>query len=148
MLIENPIKQDCSFNVWYVITVVAFMILSNIDEVNKYFIWIKPLPVLLLILKLHSVRSANKSVFFIEIGLSFGMIGDILLEISGSKTYFYIGVAAFLLGHFCYIIAFLNAVKLLQTQTSTRSSVFFAVVYAVIIAGALMTNLHYIWKNV
>jgi len=76
------------------------------------------------------------------------MIGDILLEIKGSKTYFHIGVASFLLGHLSYIIAFLSAVKLLQTQTSTRSSVFFAVVYAILIAGGLMTNLHYIWKNI
>lgn len=71
-----------------------------------------------------------------------------MLEISGSKTYFYIGVATFLLGHLCYIIAFHSAVNLLQTQTSTRSSVFFAVIYGVLIAGAMMTNLHYIWKNI
>lgn len=148
MLIQNPIKQDCSFNVWYVITVIAYIILSNIDEVSKYFIWIKPLPVLLMILKLHSVREANKSVRFIETGLFFGMIGDILLEISGPKTYFYIGVASFLLGHLSYIVAFLSAVKLLQTQTSTRSSIFFAMIYGILIVGAMMTNLHYIWKNV
>lgn len=101
-----------------------------------------------MILKLHSVRESNKSVRFIETGLFFGMIGDILLEISGPKTYFYIGVASFLLGHLSYIVAFLSAVKLLQTQTSTRSSVFFAIIYGILIAGAMMTNLHYIWKNV
>jgi len=76
------------------------------------------------------------------------MIGDIFLEISGSKYYFNIGVASFFIGHIFYISAFLGSVKLLQTQTSTRSSLFFTIIYAVIIAGAMMTSMHYIWKNV
>ncbi len=76
------------------------------------------------------------------------MIGDILIEINGPETYFYIGTSAFFLGHICYSVAFFSTVQLLQVQTSTRSSVFFTVVYAVIIAGGMMTNLHYIFKYI
>lgn len=148
MIINNPTKQDCSFNVWYVITVVAYMVLTNIDQLAKYFIWLKPLPVLLMVLKIHSVREANRSVRLIEAGLFFGMIGDILLEISGPKTYFYIGVGTFFVGHLSYIVAFISAVQFLQTQTSTRSSVFFAGVYAAIVACGVIANLYFIWDNI
>lgn len=77
-------KRDCLFNLWYVIVVVAYMVLGAFDDVRKYFIWLKPLPVLLLILQVHSFRSFDKVVKFIEFGLLFGMIGDIFLEITGS----------------------------------------------------------------
>jgi uncharacterized membrane protein YhhN len=120
-------------------------VLGGYDDVRKYFIWLKPLPVLLLALQLNAFKSVNRSVLFIELGLGFGMIGDIFLELTGSDIYFDAGVVSFFLGHICYIYGFLYAVKLLQTQTSTRSSLFFSLIYGAIIFGGVGTNMYFIW---
>lgn len=58
---------------------IAYIVLGDYDDVRKYFIWLKPLPVLLLTLQLHAFKDVNRSVLFIELGLAFGMIGDIFL---------------------------------------------------------------------
>ncbi len=119
--------------------------LGGYDDVRKYFIWLKPLPVLLLALQLHSFKSANRSVLFIELGLGFGIIGDIFLELTGSDIYFDAGVVSYFLGHLCYIYGFRYAVKLLQTQSSTRSSLFFSLIYGAIILAGEGTDMYFIW---
>ena len=76
------------------------------------------------------------------------MIGDIFLELNGSDIYFDAGVVSFFLGHLSYMFAFIYAVKLLQTQTSTRSSIFFSVVYGAVILAGMATNMYFIWDNI
>lgn len=127
---------------------IAYIVLGGYDDVRKYFIWLKPLPVLLLVLQLHAFKNVNKTVLLIELGLVFGMIGDIFLELQGSDIYFDAGVVSFFIGHLCYIYAFVYAVNLLQTQTSTRSSLFFSFIYAAIILAGLGTNLYFIWEYI
>ena len=141
-------QRDYSFTVWYFIVTIAYIVLGAFEDISKYFIWLKPIPVLLLILKLHTVRHTHQVVRLFEYGLFFGMVGDIFLEISGSKWYFNIGVAAFFIGHVCYISAYLKSVDLNKFKACKRKSLILAIVYALILAGAMMTNLHYIWKNI
>jgi uncharacterized membrane protein YhhN len=139
-------KRDCLFNVWYFIIAIAYIVLGGYDDVRKYMIWLKPLPVLLLVLQLHAFKSVNRSVLFVELGLGFGMVGDIFLEINGPDIYFELGTIAFFLGHLCYSYAFIYATQLIQTQTSTRSSLFFSAFYAAIIFAGLGTNISFLWE--
>ncbi len=75
------------------------------------------------------------------------MVGDILLEISGSKYYFDIGVIAFWIGHLFYIAGYILALKMIRTQASNGITIVSTVLYFILIAGASMTNLHFIFKN-
>jgi uncharacterized membrane protein YhhN len=141
-------KRDHSFTLWYFIAVIAYLLLDVAPDVKKYFIWLKPIPVLLLVMTLQTTGSSCKPVMLVKYGLFFGMIGDILLEISGSKLYFQIGVAAFLIGHIFYILAFLKATNLIETKVKFSSTIIITVLYFLGAAGATMTNLHYIWKEI
>lgn len=58
-------KRDYLFNIWYFVVVIAYIVIGAFPDVRKYFIWLKPLPVLLLILQIHKVRQTHRSVLFI-----------------------------------------------------------------------------------
>jgi len=69
----------------------------------------KPIPIWIMMAELLTVRTSHRSIILIIIGLAFGSLGDILLELqSYSFALFAAGALSFLLGHLCYVTAFLQ----------------------------------------
>ena len=66
----------------------------------------KPIPVLMLAFWVSGLRVKGRYQLAIMVGLLLSALGDILLEYS--EATFLLGLAAFLLGHMAYIVAFLQ----------------------------------------
>jgi len=147
MNIDQSAKRDHSFTLWYFLTVIGFMVLDLFPDVKKYFIWLKPIPVLLLVLQLHSLRRNHHVIFIIEAALFFAMVGDVLLEISGSKYYFQLGVIAFFIGHLFYIVAYFKSASLIKQKSRSSYNFIITLIYFILAVAAMMTNLHFIFKN-
>jgi uncharacterized membrane protein YhhN len=62
------------------------------------------------VLALVQPKKDRRYFWFILIGLVFGLAGDLLLRLP-APIYFKLGVLAFLLGHACYIVAFLSVTR-------------------------------------
>jgi uncharacterized membrane protein YhhN len=66
----------------------------------------KPLPLALLILVIGIMRPGYPfPIYLFSLGLLFGLVGDILLLFQG-RTFFVLGLVAFLIGHLFYIVGF------------------------------------------
>ena len=72
----------------------------------------KPIPVLIMALWVSGLRVKGRYQLAIMIGLLLSALGDILLEYSDAT--FLLGLAAFLLGHVAYIVAFLQDTRKLH----------------------------------
>jgi uncharacterized membrane protein YhhN len=78
-------------------------------EYNKGRYYTKPLLMpLLAIYYTSSVAEANK---LILIALVFAFVGDVFLMWPERKNYFILGLVAFLLGHLCYVLLFLQNIS-------------------------------------
>jgi uncharacterized membrane protein YhhN len=78
-------------------------------EYNKGRYYTKPLLMpLLAIYYIVGVAEANK---FILIALVFAFVGDVFLMWSERKNNFILGLVAFLLGHLCYVLLFLQNIS-------------------------------------
>lgn len=141
-------KKDHSFTAWYFLVVITYVVLEGFTDVRKYFIWLKPIPVLLLIMIMHTVKGLHTATDLIRYGFLFGMIGDISLEISGSRVYFLIGVGSFFIGHCFLITAFYKSSSLVKHQTNIKSALVWTFIYFLLIAGGVITNLHYVLNKI
>lgn len=72
----------------------------------------KPIPVLMMAAWVSSLRVKGRYQLAIMLGLLLSALGDILLEYS--EATFVLGLAAFLLGHVAYIVAFLQDTRKLH----------------------------------
>lgn len=72
----------------------------------------KPIPVLMMALWVSGLRVKGRYQLAIMIGLLLCALGDMLLEYS--EAIFLLGLAAFLLGHVAYIVAFLQDTRKLH----------------------------------
>jgi uncharacterized membrane protein YhhN len=78
-------------------------------EYNMGRCYTKPfLMPLLVIYYIVSVAEVNK---FIVMALVFGFMGDVFLMWPKRKNNFIIGLGAFLIGHFCYVLLFLQGIS-------------------------------------
>lgn len=94
--------------VLFCITFVMHMIFTK-NENNKGRCYTKPfLMPLLAIYYISSVAEVNK---FIVMGLVFGFMGDVFLMWPERKNNFMLGLVAFLIGHLCYVLLFLQGVS-------------------------------------
>ena len=59
------------------------------------------------------ITKAGTWLFFPILALAFGWVGDVLLLKINKKLNFILGLASFLIGHLCYIFAFLRLLNLL-----------------------------------
>jgi len=140
-------KEDYSFTIWYFITVAAYLVLSEFSF-GKYFIWLKPLPVLFMLMHVHSVTEKHRSdLKFIQAGLLFGAIGDILLEIKGDDIYFLIGAGSFFIGHVCYIMGFSKGASRLMEIASVKGRNPLIWIYIIIIFGVSSYNIYDCWEQ-
>ncbi len=95
----------------YILTLLVFIsaifcIRAKYNKSQNQFLIFKPLTLLLIILIAISFPAVDvKYKIFIVSGLLFSLVGDILLVFP--ESYFKKGLIAFLIGHLCYIIAFI-----------------------------------------
>ena len=79
------------------------------NEYNRGRCYTKPfLMPLLAIYYILSVAEVNK---FIVMALVFGFMGDVFLMWPKRKNNFMLGLGAFLIGHFCYVLLFLQGIS-------------------------------------
>lgn len=89
----------------FCITFVMHMIFTKNEYINGR-IYTKPLLMpLLAIYYIVSVAEVNK---LIVVSLLFGFIGDVFLMWSERKNNFLLGLSAFLIGHICYVLLFVQ----------------------------------------
>jgi uncharacterized membrane protein YhhN len=112
----------------FCIAVVMHMIFTKI-EYNKGRCYTKPLLMpLLAIYYISSVAEVNK---FIVMALVFGSIGDVFLMWPERKENFMLGLGAFLIGHLCYVLLFLQNVS-----CAKYVPVWFYLIIPIYVAGA------------
>lgn len=78
-------------------------------EYNKGRLYTKPL--LMPLLAIYYIFSATEVNKFIVIALVFGFMGDVFLMWPQRKNNFMLGLGAFLLGHLCYVLLFLQRIS-------------------------------------
>ena len=106
------------------------------SEYNRGRCYTKPfLMPLLAIYYISSVAEVNK---LIVMALAFGFMGDVFLMWSERKSNFMLGLEAFLIGHLCYVLLFLQNVSI--TKSIPVWFYFIIIIYA-IGAGAVMKKL-------
>lgn len=71
-------------------------------------------PLLMPLLASYYILSAAEVNKFIVIALVFGFLGDVFLMWPDRKNNFMVGLGAFLLGHICYILLFLQRVSFVK----------------------------------
>lgn len=91
---------------------VLYLVAGRLDDAYWLRMVTKPIPVLMLALWVSGLRVKSRYQLAIMIGLLLSALGDLLLEYS--ETTFLPGLAAFLLGHVAYIVAFLQDTRKLQ----------------------------------
>ncbi|MBZ9686260.1 lysoplasmalogenase [Clostridium estertheticum] len=95
----------------FCIVFVMHIVFSKIDY-KKGCYYTKPLLMPLLgIYYILSVAEVNK---LIVIALVFGFMGDVFLMWPQGKNNFMIGLGAFLLGHLCYVLLFLQGISFVK----------------------------------
>lgn len=77
--------------------------------------YVKCLPLLLLLTQMHAYRRMHILVAMSEIAITFGAIGDVLLEIDGT-IFFLIGAASFFIGHLFFISGFIATIMRLAAE--------------------------------
>jgi alkenylglycerophosphocholine hydrolase len=101
--------------VWAAIGLAAALIYLAAGRMDDAY-WLrmiaKPIPVLMLALWVSGLRVKGRYQLAIMIGLLLSALGDMLLEYS--EATFLLGLAAFLLGHVAYIVAFLQDTRKLH----------------------------------
>ena len=93
------------------ILLVIFGILYMIGDPTHYNItalrFAKPIPVWIMIAQLLTLRHTYSEIKLFVIGLAFGSIGDICLELQDfTFALFAIGAFSFLVGHVFYVVSF------------------------------------------
>jgi alkenylglycerophosphocholine/alkenylglycerophosphoethanolamine hydrolase len=106
-----------------------FLMAGRLDNAYWLRVVAKPIPVLMLALWVSGLRVKGRYQLAIIIGLLLSALGDILLEYS--EATFLLGLAAFLLGHVAYIVAFLQDTRKLHPFYGTAAYAygFFAAVF-------------------
>ncbi len=89
-----------------------YLAAGRMDDVYWLRMVAKPIPVLMLALWVSGLHIKGRYQLAIMVGLLLSALGDILLEYS--EATFLLGLAAFLLGHVAYIIAFLQDTRKLH----------------------------------
>ena len=89
-----------------------YLAAGRMDDAYWLRMIMKPIPVLMLALWVSGLRVKGRYQLAIMIGLLLSALGDILLEYSDAT--FLLGLAAFLLGHVAYIVAFLQDTRKLH----------------------------------
>jgi uncharacterized membrane protein YhhN len=90
----------------------VYLAAGRMDDAFWLRIITKPIPVLMLALWVSGLRIKSRYQLAIMVGLLLSALGDILLEYSDAT--FLLGLAAFLLGHVAYIVAFLQDTRKLH----------------------------------
>lgn len=83
-----------------------YLVAGRLDDAYWLRMVAKPIPVLMLALWVSGLQVRGRYQLAITVGLLLSALGDILLEYS--EATFLLGLAAFLLGHVAYIVAFLQ----------------------------------------
>lgn len=110
----------------FCITFIMHMIFTK-SECNKGRCYTKPfLMPLLAIYYISSVEEVNK---LIVMALVFAFLGDVFLMWSERKSNFMLGLGAFLIGHLCYVLLFLQNVSI--TQSVPVWFYFIIIIYAI-----------------
>jgi uncharacterized membrane protein YhhN len=89
-----------------------YLAAGRMDDAYWLRLITKPVPVLMLALWVSGLRIKGRYQLAITVGLLLSALGDILLEYSDAT--FLPGLAAFLLGHVAYIVAFLQDTRKLH----------------------------------
>lgn len=92
----------------FCVVFVMHMIFTK-NECNRGRCYTKPL--LMPILAVYYVSSVAEVNKFIVMALVFGFIGDVFLMWPERKNNFMLGLGAFLIGHFCYVLLFLQNIS-------------------------------------
>lgn len=71
-------------------------------------------PLLMPLLAIYYVLSVAQVNKFIVIALVFGFLGDVFLMWPQRKNNFLVGLGAFLLGHFCYVLLFTQKISFIK----------------------------------
>ena len=103
---NRPIKQN--FVIVFAIIVLAELFLMNIESLNTFHYFTKPLIVGSLIAYFipHSKHLSRQTKYLTLFALVFSVIGDMFLM--NSEKFFISGLVAFLLAHAMYILVFLK----------------------------------------
>ncbi|MBU3146596.1 lysoplasmalogenase [Clostridium sp. CF012] len=105
-------------------------------EYKKGCYYTKPLLMpLLAIYYILSVAEVNK---FIVIALVFGFMGDVFLMWPDRKNNFILGLGSFLLGHFCYVLLFLQRISFVK---DVPAWFYLIIIIYVSVAISVMKNL-------
>ncbi|WP_411169089.1 lysoplasmalogenase [Clostridium sp. MB05] len=119
---------------FFVIFVMHMIFTKNEYIKGRYYT--KPfLMILLAIYYILSVPEINK---FIVLALGFAFIGDVFLMWSERKSYFIIGLVAFLMGHICYVLLFLQDISFTK---DIPIWFYLSIIIYVIVAIAVMKKL-------
>ncbi len=119
----------------FCITFVLHMIFTR-NENNKGRLYTKPfLMPLLAIYYILSAATVNK---LIVMALIFGFMGDVFLMWSERKSNFMLGLGAFLIGHLCYVLLFLQSISFAK---NVPMWFYLIIIIYVIGACAVMKNL-------
>jgi uncharacterized membrane protein YhhN len=112
---KNDTDDGCKLYVYIILDVLFFIfgILYMIGDTSHLNITVlrfaKPIPIWIMMAELLTVKNSHRSIILLVVGLAFGSLGDILLELqSFSFALFAAGALSFLLGHLAYVTAFLQ----------------------------------------
>ncbi len=95
-------------------------------------------PLLMPLVAIYYILSASEVNKFIVIALVFGFIGDVFLMWPQRKNNFMLGLGGFLLGHFCYVLLFLQRISFAK---DVPAWFYLIIVIYVIIATTVMKEL-------
>ena len=97
------------FILFLVVSIIHIVFIALRKETQRRFSKCMVVPLLLAV-----YISGGGSKFFMPIpALILGWIGDVLLIKIEKKTHFLLGLASFLLGHVCYIIAYIQILRIM-----------------------------------
>ena len=95
----------------FCITFIMHMIFTK-NEYHKGRYYTKPF--LMPLLAIYYILSTVEVNRFIVMALVFGFIGDVFLMWPNRKSNFMLGLGAFLIGHLCYVLLFLQSVSFMK----------------------------------
>jgi uncharacterized membrane protein YhhN len=126
------------FTLLYALVALLELISNFLTESMPFFHYVaKPSIVLSLLIfyQFHARTRDGRLKYGVVFALFFSLLGDCLLMFS-SKTFFLLGLGAFLMAHLCYIVAFSQTHNLLGERALLRRKpwllFFFAVYFAIL----------------
>lgn len=139
-------KVTIVLDVLFLTLSIIYLVVDWVDVPSiKFLLAVKPIPIFLMIVHFWPVRSYHPAVLKMTIALAWGSVGDILLLIrflfegTTQEILFDAGALAFLVGHFFYVLAFLEAAESIaegkvELQTVLGHKILFIFIWLVLVS--------------